>query len=312
MKKLDFSNHLFRASSSSKLTTGSIGITKDQENEIEALKNERDTGINVNGRKVKWTENKQQRLTKLLNDKNFPEIPKTMETELKKIFRSEKYGRRFLFTNKYIKKGLDQEEESFSVYQEYLLKVKGIKVYLKNNKERINGEFFTGETDSHKSFHDLLGYGFDIKTSWSLETLPFKDEKLDSTYKWQDMVYMHLTGLKKWVTVYVLVNNTENTIHNEKMKYFYQYNMHQSEKNEEQYNEICRQLELDHIVDYDKFVHHYPGHVLTIGRKEWMDNNWDIPLEDRVIEKEVVYNEKNMEFLIERAKISREYLQSLV
>lgn len=84
MKKLDFSNHLFRASSSSKLTTGSIGITKDQENEIEALKNERDTGINVNGRKVKWTENKQQRLTKLLNDKNFPEIPKTMETELKK------------------------------------------------------------------------------------------------------------------------------------------------------------------------------------------------------------------------------------
>lgn len=312
MKKLDFTNHLFRASSSSKLTVGNIGITKDQEEEIERLKSERDTGVNHNGNKVKWTDNKQQRLTKLLNDKNFPEIPKTMETELQKIFRAEKYNRRFLFTNKYIKKGLDQEEESFSDYQEYLLKVKGVKVYLKNNKTRINGEFFTGETDSHESFHKLMGYGFDIKTSWSLETFPFKKDKLDDAYEAQNLVYMHLTGLKKWLTVYVLVNNTENTIHNEKMKYFYQYNMHQSDRNEEKYLEVCRDLEKDHIVDYDKFVHHYPGHDLVIGRKEWMENNWDIPLEERVVEKEVLYDENKINLLIERAKIGREYLQSLI
>jgi hypothetical protein len=311
MKTLNFDNYKFRASLSYFLAVGTIGVTDEQENEIKLLENERDTGINVNGNKCKWTDTKKEKLDKLIYSKENPSLPKTMETELRKIYRSEKYNRKFLFTNKYIKKGISQEEESFTTYQEWLLEVKGIKTFLKNNKERIEDDFFTGETDSFKEFHNTFDYGFDIKTSWSLETFPFKEDDLETRYEWQNLVYMHLTGIKKWKTVYALVNCTESALFNEKMKYNYAYDIDKSDLNIEKYNEVCRDLEKLHIVDYDKFVYYYPAHDLMISREEWRDNNLDIPLKDRIIEKTVLYDENKINFLKERINIARKYLSEL-
>jgi hypothetical protein len=306
MKTLNFDNYKFRASLSYFLAVGTIGITKEQENEIKLLENERDTGINVNGNKCKWTDPKKERLEKLIYSKENPSLPQTMQTELRKIYRSEKYNRRFLFTNKYIKKGLQQEEESFTAYQNWLKEVKGVKTYLQNNKERIEDDFFTGETDSHKVFHDKYDYGFDIKTSWSLETFPFKEDELESRYEWQNLVYMHLTGMKKWKTAYVLVNSTESTLHNEKMKHYYANNM-----DEEKCVEIYRELEKLHIVDYKKFIEYYPAHQLNISKDEWFGSDLDIPLKDRVIEKTVLYDENKINFLKERVEIARKYLSNI-
>lgn len=308
---MNFDKHLFRASQSYHLTVGSIGITNDQETKIKELINERDTGINVNGNKCKWTDAKKAKLKKLVYAKENPELPKTMETELRKIFRSVKYNRKFLFTNKYVKKGISQEEEGFSTYQEWLSQVKGIKTFLKNNKVRLNNEFFTGETDSFEEFHKTFDYGFDIKTSWSIETFPFKEDKLDPMYEWQNRVYMDLTGIKKWKTVHVLVNSTESALHNEKMKYFYAYDMDKSERNQEKFDDVCRDLEKLHIVDYDKFVYYYPGHDLLISRAEWMKNNLDIPLKDRVIEKVVLHDENKINYLKNRIVLARKYLSNL-
>lgn len=311
MKKIDFSNYKFRASQSYHLTTGTIGVTEKQEERIKELINERDTGVNANGNKCKWTETKKAELEKLLYVKENPELPKTMQTELRKIYRSELYNRKFLFTNKFIKKGISQEEESFSVYQQWLKEVKGINFLLLNNKERLTNDYFTGETDCNNHFYEKFGWGFDIKTSWSIETFPFKEDQLETRYKWQNLVYMNLTNVDKWKTVYVLVNSTESALHNEKMKYFYAYDMDKSERNEEKYNEVCRDLEKLHIVDYDRFVFLYPGHQLEISRSEWFGNDWDIPLKDRVIEKTVEYNENDINFLKERVVFGRKYLNSL-
>lgn len=308
---MDFSEYKFRASLSSKLVVGTIGVTPEQETEIKLLENERDTGINANGNKIKWTPTKKDKLEKLIYNKENPSLPKTMETELRKIFRSMKYNRKFLFTNKYTKKGISQEEESFTTYQEWLKEVKDIKTFLKNNKDQLADDFFTGETDSHKDFHNLFGYGFDIKTSWSLETFPFKEDDLDKDYEWQNLVYMHLTGIKKWKTVHVLVNATESALHNEKMKYFYAYDMDKSDRNEEKYNEVCQDLEKLHIVDYNKFVFYYPGHDLVTSKDEWFGNDLDIPLKDRVVEKTVLYDESKINFLKERVVIARKYLSNL-
>lgn len=308
---MDFSDYNFRASLSYFLAVGTIGVTDDQENEIKLLEKERDTGINVNGNKCKWTDAKKEKLKKLVYSKENPSLPKTIETELRKIYRSEKYNRKFLFTNKYIKKGISQEEESFTTYQNWLKEVKGIKTFLKNNKERIEDDFFTGETDSHKEFHNTFDYGFDIKTSWSLETFPFKEDDLESRYQWQDLVYMHLNKIKKWKTVYVLVNSTESTLHNEKMKYFYAYDMDKSDINEEKYNDVCKDLEKLHIVDYNKFIEYYPGHQMNISKDEWFKNDLDIPLKDRVVEKTVLYDENKINFLKERIGIARKYLSNL-
>lgn len=308
---MDFSKYKFRASLISKLAVGTIGITNDQETEIKLLENERDNGINVNGNKVKWTDAKKDRLEKLIYTKNNPSLPKTMETELRKIFRSEKYNRKFLFTNKYIKKGISQEEESFTTYQKWLEQEKGIKTILINNKTRIEDDLFTGETDVNEHFYKKYDWGFDIKTSWSLETFPFKEDDLDDSYEWQNLVYMRLTGIKKWKTVHVLVNSTESTLHNEKMKYFYAYDMDKSDINKKKYNDVCIDLEKLHIVDYNKFIYYYPGHELVIGQDEWHGNNLDIPLKDRVVEKTVLYDESKIDFIKERVKIARKYLSKI-
>ena len=108
-----------------------------------------------------------------------------------------------------------------------------------------------------------------------------------------------------------MVNATESALHNEKMKYFYAYDMHVSERNEEKYNEVCKDLEKLHIVDYERFVFMNPGHDLVIGKKEWFENNLDIPLKDRVVEKTVIYDESKIEFLKERVNISRKVLSEL-
>lgn len=314
---MNFNEHLFRASESSHLTTGSIGITKDQEKEIESLIFERDNGINLNGNKVKWTENKIQKLNKLESELANPTIPKGMITELRKIFRSVKYNRRFMFSNKYVQKGISHEEESFSTYQKYLEEVKGIKFLLMNNKERLNGEFFTGESDCNEHFARKYNWGFDVKTSWSLETFPFEDDKLDSTYYWQNIVYMILyrevLGIEvdHWKTAYILVNSSEKILNDAKMKEFYNTEMHQHERNEEKYIELCRNLEKLHIVDYDRFKFLYPGHDLFIGRDEWMENNLDIPLSERVVEKRVDYNQSDVDFIKQRAIIGRNYLNTI-
>ena len=339
---IDFSEHKFRASSCHALATGTIGVSETQEERIKELELRKTTKLKLtDGQQKKYddysnrdkltdtqkkelkslevkknsflglTETMEKELKSLIHQKDNPEMPKTMLTELRKIYRSVKYDRHFLFTNKYIKKGISQEEESFTVYQHWLEKVKGIKTFLKNNKQRIEDDFFSGETDCSKPFYDKYKWGFDVKTSWSLETFPFKEDKLDNSYVWQNQVYMHLTGIKEWKTAYVLVNSTESTLHNEKMKYFYSYDMHLSEKNEEKYIETCRDLEKLHIVDYDKFMALYPGQNLEISREEWHKNNFDIPLEDRVVEKVVFYDEEKIKFIQKRIILSRNYLNSI-
>lgn len=308
---MNFDKYLFRASQCYDLTTGSIGLTNEQKKEMNELINERDTGININGNKVKWTDAKKKKLDKYIYEHENPSLPKTMQSSLRDIHRQVKYGRKFMFTNKYVQKGINQEEESFSLYQEWLEKVKGVKTLLLNNKERLNNEFFTGETDSNQHFLDTFGYGFDIKTSWSFDTFPFEEDDLDIKYQWQNLVYMDLTGAKKWKTVYVLVNTSEDLLHKEKQKWFYALNCHTSEKNEEKYVETCRELEKLHIVDYDRFVHINPYHELTISRSEWMSLNLDIPLKDRIIEKTIEFNQSRIDFLKNRVIIARKYLNSL-
>lgn len=308
---MNFDNYLFRASAAYNLCAGNIGITIDQEKRIEELLSEQKTGINANGNKCKFTPTKVKELAKLQREKENPTLPKTMQTELRKIYRSVKFNRKFLFTNKYIKKGISQEEESFSTYQKWLEEFSGIKFPLLNNHERINGKYFTGETDVNKHFYQKFGWGFDIKTPWSLETFPFEDDDLDIQYKWQNLIYMELTGIKEWKTVFVLVNSTESALHNEKMKYFYAYDIDKSDIYEKQYKETIKDLERLHIVDYDRFVYLYPSHDLEISREEWFGNDWDIPLKDRVIEKVVKFDQSKIDFINERAVIGRKYLNQL-
>ena len=76
MKEIDFSKYRYRASQSSKLMTGSIGLTDIQEKEMRSLCIEKDSGINVNGNKIKWADSKQDKLSILQEELNNPNLEK--------------------------------------------------------------------------------------------------------------------------------------------------------------------------------------------------------------------------------------------
>lgn len=315
--KIDWSTYKFRASQCHKLMTGSLPDKRQFDKRILELENERDFLVNANGNKVKWTATKTEELDKLIIKKNTPYfdlLPQTMKSELRKIHRAETFGRNFSFTNKYVQKGIAQEEEAISIYQRYRKEIQGINGFFINNKKRLSNEYTSGEADlTDTNDFANCNEGYDTKCSWELETFPFKGDKLDTAYECQNQDYMWLSGAKKWKTVSVLVNVTEDLIHKEKMKWFYALGqpMDIEDKNYEEYQKQERELEIRLIFNYDEFVKANPGHILSISRLEWMEKEWDIPLVDRVVEKESFYSQVFIDSLIERVAVSRDYLQSL-
>jgi len=299
---------------------GTIPQKEDCQGAIDDLIKEKQTLKSKTGRTVKWTETKQEKLEKLQKIQNAPLfdlLPKTMKSELRKIHRSETYGRNFSFTNKYVEKGLSQEQEAITVYQKYRKEVLGESGFFRNNKDRLSNDYTSGEADlcDNNDFATCTE-GFDIKCSWELETFPFKEDKLDFAYECQNQDYMWLSGAKIWTTAYVLVNITEDLLNKEKLRWFYALGS-PDESNENEYEQYqnfidkCKELETRYIFDYDSFIEKNPGHIMEISRSEWHEKGLDIPLEYRVIEKTVEYDQSLIDKFIERIEISREYLKHL-
>lgn len=309
----NFDNYMFRASQMHLLTTGTIGVTEVQDKRIDELINERDTGLNGNGNKCKWTDNKEKELEKLIYKKENLELPKTMRNELRKIHRSEKYNRTFPFTNRYLQKGIAQEEEAITNLYEYLTKVLKEKVFFKKNDVRLYNDFFQGEPDINPFVFKGKKCGFDTKCSWSLDTFPYPEDDLDDVYEYQNQTYMSLTGSEMWITAYVLVNCTEQGLFNEKQKHFYALGMpgDVEHKNWDEYIRMCKELEKMLIFDYDRFVSLNPYHHLEHSREEWMKEDLNIPLEDRVLLKESYLDLDKINEMRDRVIIARDYLIQL-
>jgi hypothetical protein len=317
MKTINWNEYEFRASQCYKLMVGALPNKNEFDALIQDKSIEKQTLVNKSGNKVKWTLTKQQELDKLIEKKNTPYyqlLPKTMTSELRKIHRAEIFGRNFSITNKYIEKGLAKEEEAISIYQKYRKDFKGINGFFINNKVRLSNGFVTGEADlTDTNDFNNCNEGFDTKCSWELETFPFADDKLDDNYFYQNHAYIWLSGAEKWTTVCVLVNCTEELLLREKLKYFYSLSqpMNEDDKNYQTYIDKCKELEKRLIFDYDAFIKENPGHQMEISRSEWHENNWDIPLKNRVVEKTVYRDESVLDDMKERILVAREYLNYL-
>lgn len=315
--KINWNTYKFRASQVHKLMTGELPDKRQFDKRILELENERDNLVNINGNKVKWTKNKESELENLIKKNNTPYhqlLPKTMTSELRKIHRSETFNRNFSFTNKYVQKGIAQEEQAISVYQKYRKDILGINSFFTNNKKRLKNDYISGEADlTDTNDFSKCNEGFDIKCSWELETFPFSDDELDKSYEIQNQSYMWLSGAKKWTTAYILVNTTEDLLHKEKMKWFYALNqpMSDDDKNYNEYIKKAKELEVRFIFDYNQFIKENPGHQMEISKKEWFENGFDIPLKDRVIQKISIYDNSVIEDIKERVKISLNYLMTL-
>ena len=191
-----------RASASSSIVGGSIGLTDAQERTYNELK-----------AKPKLTEKQGEKLKDLTFKKMNPELPSGAKTYCKTWLKEQLYKRRKEFSNKYTDKGQEMEKENLDFISDYF----DIGMIIQN-EDFFEDDFCTGTPDA--ILNDTI---IDLKSSWDFDTFPLFDKDVpDSAYWWQGQVYMHLTGKRKYNLVYVLSDTPMHLI--EKEAYYWAKN----------------------------------------------------------------------------------------
>jgi hypothetical protein len=124
-------------------------------------------------------------------------LGQTAKTYIIEQAKQDFYGYRTQLMNKYVLKGLEQEQDSID-----LLNGVRFQNYLKN-EQRAENEYLTGCCDIITE--DSI---IDIKSSWSLETFPATTFELKdlSEYEWQGRAYMYLYDRPRFELCYVMVS----------------------------------------------------------------------------------------------------------
>lgn len=137
-------------------------------------------------------------------------ISETTKTYVKEWLIENIYGVHKEIKSKYLTKGLKLEDNAIDKAIEWL----DLPFVIKNEKF-FEDDFFCGTPD-------LIceNVVYDIKCSWDCFTFPlFEKEIPTKDYFYQLQVYMHLTGCKKAVLTYVLLNTPEELTYEEKHNY---------------------------------------------------------------------------------------------
>lgn len=113
------------------------------------------------------------------------------------------YGYRTQLMNKYVLKGIEQEQDSIDLLN--AVRFENYKKY----EHRAENEWLTGSCDIITE--DLI---IDIKTSWSLETFPATNYELKdlSEYEWQGRAYMWLYDRPRFELCYVMVSTADELL----------------------------------------------------------------------------------------------------
>ncbi len=109
-------------------------------------------------------------------------LSETAKSYIKQIAKEDFFGYESYLDNKYVKKGIEVENESIELYNSVFF------TSYEKNAERINNEFLTGEAD-------IVGDNviIDIKSLWSLDTFPATEKDINlKDYEMQLRGYMML------------------------------------------------------------------------------------------------------------------------
>lgn len=124
------------------------------------------------------------------------ELSETAKSYIKSLAKQHFYGYDIELNNKYISKGLIQEQDSIN-----LINAVRFTDY-KKHTGRVETELMSGECDI--LLDDLI---IDVKTSWSIETFPAtKEDAEDSAYEWQGRGYMHLYDRDSFEVIHCMVS----------------------------------------------------------------------------------------------------------
>lgn len=217
----------------------------------------------------------------------------TCKRALIDIYRKIKYGRYYSYSSKYTEKGTKMEESAISLYSLYKNK------FFKKNKERIRNGYFDGEPDIIDSDKTI-----DTKCSWGLDSFPHPAvDSIDSDYELQGYGYMDLTGKRKHVVTYCLVNAPANLIAQAKKDLWYKMNC--PEENDDDFMTAKIEIEKNMIFDMKEFRGDNPG--FDVDCNDFWE--YDIPINERVIEFEINYDEVKMQAIKKRCDECRMWMQ---
>lgn len=221
----------------------------------------------------------------------------TCKRKLVQMHREITWKRRSNKSNKYVEKGLAVEENSITLY----CRIK--KIMYKKNTIRLNNEFFTGELDLFEGEEIMKAkHTIDIKSSWDWTTFPsICDDSVDAAYDYQGQTYMDLTGAGIHTVAHCLVNTPASMIVDEKFKLARKMGIIGTETPE--YIIGCMEIEKNAIVDMKQFNKENPGFEFHI--KNW---DFDIPMEQRIHEIDVVRDDAKIKKMKARVDESREWM----
>ena len=132
----------------------------------------------------------------MANDRSGKNMGQTAKSYIIQKAKEDFFDYRSELNNKYITKGLAQEQDSIN-----LLNLVRLEDY-KKNEDRVENEWLSGCCDIITDTSII-----DIKTSWSLDTFPVTTYELKdlSDYEWQGRAYMWLYDMPKFELCYVMV-----------------------------------------------------------------------------------------------------------
>ena len=220
----------------------------------------------------------------------------TCQKELVKMFRNSIYGRDYSFTGERTEKGIYQEEDAITLFS----RVKR-KRYTKNT-QRLANDYFTGEFDLINADETV-----DIKCPWNLNTFPHPAvDEADEDYVYQGLAYNDLTGKRRHIIAYCLVNAPFFMVLKEQEKLF--YSMGSPDIDSPHFERYLRQkaeVEKNMIFDYDQFLRDNSNYDFICSKEQI-----DIPMQDRVVEYVSDFSESRLSEIKSRIDECREWMNA--
>lgn len=256
----------FRASGAADLMTSKqgSGITQKQLERLDYLKARMvDKGL---------TDNMTEEYNTLLVKKNAPiELSDTAKSFVEKIWRKREKNVEEFLSNKYLEKGLSEEENGVSLVGR-----------IDKNLYKKNEEFF--DNGVLCGTPDIIWDEFiiDIKCSWNLET--FMNASVTPLYYGQLQIYMELTGTKKSMLRYCLIDTPSKLIEDEERRVMWKLGI--TDETLDEYAEVFETIRRNMLFS------HYPD-------------------EERVKTFEIAYDPLYIDELYNRCKLAIKYYQSI-
>jgi len=199
-------------------------------------------------------------------------LSKTCKSYLQELAIEQMYGIKKEFSSRYTDKGIEVERNSIDLVQEVC-----DFGFMYKNEEHFENDYITGTPDVNTD-NCLL----DVKSSYDANTFPwFAEEIPNKDYFYQLQGYMALTGKRKSILAYCLVNTPYQIVEDEIRREHWKHHLI------DESDELRADVEAKHNFDH-------------------------IPPKKRIKIFEVRYDKDVVKSIYERVEQCREYYQTLI